>query len=190
MKNANTSLSNYLGTLKSSQPLPLEEEERLAGMIQAGDTRALEKLIRHNLRFVISVVKDTPAWHHGSVPFEDLVAIGNEALLRAARKWTPKNNARFATYAKPFIIKGVRRALDNEWSMIRVPVNIAEEIRRMKYTERVMTQEEGRDPTDVELADRLKIHVSRLTDLRSFIAREPTSLESFNQEKFQEESEE
>lgn len=190
MSGARSSISGYLAGLHSSQPLPLEEEQRLAGMIQSGDSRALEKLVRHNLRFVVSIVKETPAWHHGSVPFEDLLAIGNESLLKAARKWVPKNGARFATYAKPFIIKGVRRALDNEWSMIRVPVNIAEEIRRMKYTERVMTQEMGRDPTDAELSDRLRVHTSRISELRSFIVREPTSLESFNQEKFQEESEE
>lgn len=190
MSTAKSSVSSYLGSLHSAQPLPLEEEERLAGMIQAGDSRALEKLVRHNLRFVVSVVKDTPAWHHGSVPFEDLLAIGNEALFKAARKWVPKNGARFATYAKPFIIKGVRRSLDNEWSIIRVPVNVAEEIRRMKYTERIMMQELGREPTDNELTDRLKIHTSRLVDLRSLSQREPASLESFNQEKFQEESEE
>ena len=87
-------------------------------MVQAGDGRALEKLVRHNLRFVVSVVKETPEWHHGNVPFEDLLAIGNEALLKAARKWVPRNGARFATYARPFIVRGVRRALDNEWSMI------------------------------------------------------------------------
>jgi RNA polymerase primary sigma factor len=190
LSGARSSISGYLSGLHSSQPLPLEEEERLAGMVQAGDGRALEKLVRHNLRFVVSVVKETPEWHHGNVPFEDLLAIGNEALLKAARKWVPRNGARFATYARPFIVRGVRRALDNEWSMIRVPVNIAEEIRRMKYTERVMTQQMGRDPTDAELADRLQVHVTRLADLRGFIAREPTSLESFNQEKFQEESEE
>jgi len=185
-----SAISSYLGRLYSVQPLPLAEEERLAGMIAAGDNAALDKLVRHNLRFVVSVVKETPAWHHGSVPFEDLIAMGNEALIRAAKKWTPKNGARFATYAKPFILKGVRRALDNEWSLIRVPVNVAEEIRRMKYTERVMGQELGREPTDAELADRLKIHVSRLDQLREHITREPASLETFNQEKFQEESEE
>ena len=183
-------MSNYLAQLYSVQPLPLAEEERLAGMIAAGDRAALDKLVRHNLRFVVSVVKETPAWHHGAVPFEDLIAMGNEALLKAARRWVPKNGARFATYAKPFIVKGVRRALDNEWSMIRVPVNIAEEIRRMKYSERVLLQELGRQPTDAELANKMRVHVSRIDELRSLISREPTSLESFNQEKFQEESEE
>jgi RNA polymerase primary sigma factor len=192
LTNARSSITNYLGGLYRTQPqpLPLEEEERLAGMIAAGDQAALDKLIRHNLRFVVSVVKETPAWHHGVVPFEDLIAMGNEALIRAARRWVPKNNARFATYAKPFIIKGVRRALDNEWALIRVPVNIAEEIRRMKYAERVLTQELRRAPTDEELADRLLVHVSRLDELRACIVKEPTSIESFNQEKFKEESEE
>lgn len=190
MSAAKSSISGYLGQLYAVQPLPLAEEERLAKMIAAGDKAALDKLVLHNLRFVVSVVKETPAWRYGGVPFEDLLAMGNEALLKAARRWVPKNGARFATYAKPFIVKGVRRALDNEWSMIRVPVNIAEEIRRMKYTERVLSQELGREPTDNEIADRMKIHTSRIDELRSFITREPTSLESFNQEKFKEESEE
>lgn len=190
MSAAKSSIAGYLSELYQCQPLPLQEEERLSGMIQSGDSRALEKLVRHNLRFVVSVIKDSPSWHHGSVPFEDLLAIGNEALLKAAKRWVPKNGARFVTFAKPFIVKGVRRALDNEWAMIRLPVNIAEEVRRMKYTERMMTQESGREPTDEELADRLSVHKSRLADLRSYVAMEPRSMELLHQEKFKEESEE
>lgn len=190
MPNDSSAVSIYLRGLYAYQPLPQHEEERLAGMIQAGDSNALDKLVRHNLRFVVSVIKSTPAWHHGSVPFEDLIAMGNEALLRAARRWRPKNGAKFITYAKPFIIKGVRRALDNEWNMIRVPVNVAEEIRRMKYFERVLTQEAGRDPTDEELANRLEVHVSKIASLREYLQREPTSLETFNPEKFQEDNDE
>ncbi len=190
MPNDSSAVSNYLRGLYAYQPLPLAEEERLAGMIQAGDKNALDKLVRHNLRFVVSVIKSTPAWHHGSVPFEDLIAMGNEALLKAAHKWRPRNGAKFITYAKPFIIKGVRRALDNEWNMIRVPVNVAEEIRRMKYHERAMTQDLGRDPTDEELADALEIHVKKISNLREYLQREPTSLETFNPEKFQEDADE
>ncbi len=146
--------------------------------------------MRHNLRFVISVVKDMPIWQNGSVPFEDIVAIGNESLLKAARKWVPRNGARFATYAKPFIVKGIRRTLDNEWSMIRVPVNILEEIRRMKYLERVLSQELRREPTQAELANRMKVHESRIVELQNLLTLEPVSLEAYNQEKFHEESEE
>lgn len=190
MKRDRTALSDYIRVLYRHPVLSVQEEERLSKMIQAGDNAALDKLVRHNLRFVISVVKEMPSWHHGSVPFEDLVAMGNEALLKAARRWVPKNGARFATYAKPFIIKGVRRALDNEWAMIRVPVNVLEEIRRMKYFERTLSQELGRDPTTRELADKLKVHEDRINELRNMLSMEPVSLEAYNQDKFHEENEE
>lgn len=190
LKRDKTALSDYIRVLYRHTVLPVQEEERLSKMIQAGDNAALDKLVRHNLRFVVSVVKEMPIWQNGSVPFEDLVALGNEALLKAARKWVPKNGARFATYAKPFITKGIRRALDNEWSMIRVPVNILEEIRRMKYLERVLSQELKRDPTAREIADRMKVHESRITELQNLLTLEPVSLEAYNQEKFHEESEE
>jgi RNA polymerase primary sigma factor len=183
-------LSAYLQGLYKIETLPLEEEERLARMIQHGDQAALERLVRHNLRFVVMVIKETPAWHHGSVPFEDLIAMGNEALLRAAKKWVPRNGARFATYAKGFITRGVRRGIDNEWTMVRIPVNVAEEIRRMKYVERKMTQQMGRQPADAELADRLKIHESKLADLRALSNVEPVSIDDGPREKYQEESEE
>jgi RNA polymerase primary sigma factor len=185
-----SALSSYLQGLYKVEPLPLKEEVRLAKMIQHGDQAALEKLVRHNLRFVVMVIKDTPAWHHGSVPFEDLIAMGNEALVRAARKWEPRNGARFATYAKGFITRGVRRGIDNEWTMVRIPVNVAEEIRRMKYVERKMTQQLGREPTDAELSDELKVHQSKLADLRSLSSMEPVSMDDGHREKYQEESEE
>lgn len=190
MPNDSSPISRYLRQLYAYQPLSLQEEERLAGMIKAGDQNALDKLVRHNLRFVVSVIKSTPAWHHNSVPFEDLLAMGNEALFKAARRWEPRNGAKFITYAKPFIIKGVRRSLDNEWSLIRLPVNVAEEVRRMKYSERILTQELGSDPTDEQLSDYMDIHPRRLSILKEYTQREPTSLETFSPEKFQEEQDE
>lgn len=190
MKNDKNALSDYLRSLYGIKTLPVEEEEELSRRIQAGDDLALEKLIRHNLRFVVSVIKDTPAWHHGSVPMEDLLAMGNEALLKAGRRWVPKNGARFATYAKNFILKDVRRGIDNYGNMIRIPVNVAEEIRKMKYTERILTQQLGREPRVSELADALQVHQSRINKLRGYLLREPVSLDSYNQEKFQEEHDE
>lgn len=185
-----SSLSEHIRSLYDYKPLPLEEEEKLAGMIAAGDRAALDRLVRHNLRFVISVVKATPAWHRGDVPEEDLVAMGNEALLKAASRWQPKNNARFATYAKPFIIKGVRRAIDNEWSLVRLPVNIQEEIRKIKYAERCLMQEVGYDPTNEQIADRVKMHPERVAELQSLASRSVVSLDSSAPEKFHEEEDE
>lgn len=188
MRNDKNALSDYLRSLYNVKPLPLDEEEALSARIQDGDEMALEKLIKHNLRFVVSVIKETPAWHHGSVPMEDLLAMGNEALLKAGRRWIPKNKARFATYAKNFILKDVRRGIDNYGNMIRIPVNVAEEIRRMKYTERILTQKLGREPRTFELADALEIHESRINKLRAYLIREPISLDAYNQEKFQEDN--
>lgn len=190
MRNDKNALSDYLRSLYNVHPLPLEEEEELSRRIQAGDDLALDKLIKHNLRFVVSVIKDTPAWHHGSVPMEDLLAMGNEALLKAGKRWVPKNNARFATYAKNFILKDVRRGIDNYGNLIRIPVNVAEEIRKMKYTERVLAQKLGREPKTEELADALEVHENRINKLRALIMREPVSLDAYNQEKFQEDNDE
>jgi RNA polymerase primary sigma factor len=190
VRNDKNALSDYLRSLYNVEPLTLQEEESLSRRIQAGDDLALEKLITHNLRFVVSVIKNTPAWHHGSMPMEDLLAMGNEALLKAGRRWVPKNNSRFATYAINFILKDVRRGIDNYGNLIRIPVNVAEEIRKMKYTERVLSQKLGREPRSSELADELEIHEKRVTKLKALLLREPVSLDTYNQEKFQEESDE
>ena len=86
MQSERNALSDYLRSLYNIKILEREEEEELSRKIQAGDAMALDKLITHNLRFVVSVIKDTPAWHHGTVPIEDLLAMGNEALLKAGKR--------------------------------------------------------------------------------------------------------
>jgi len=190
LANDKSNASGYIRSLYAYQTLTLDEEQKLSGMIQAGDRPALERLVKHNLRFVISVVKTTPEWRYSVVPHEDLIAMGNEALFKAARKWVPKNNSKFATYAKPFITRGIRRSIDNEWGLIRLPVNVSEEIRRVKYAERSLMQRLGRDPTNEEVAQEAKTHPDRVVQLNNLIARGPISLESFSPENFQEEDEE
>ena len=98
----NDLLSGYLQSLYGIEPLTTEEEHILASRIAEGDDVALDKLITHNLRFVVYVVRKMTAWQHGKVPVEDMIAMGNEALLVAAMRWKPTNNAKFATFAKSF----------------------------------------------------------------------------------------
>ena len=69
-----------------------------------------------------------------------------------------------------------------------IPVNVAEEIRKMKYTERILSQKLGREPKTEELADALEVHENRINKLRALIMREPVSLDAYNQEKFQEDN--
>ena len=183
----NDLLSDYLKSLYGIEPLTVEEEHELAGKIAKGDERALEKLIKHNLRFVVYVVRKMTAWNHGKVPVEDMVAMGNEELFNAGRKWVPKNNARFATYAKTFIFKGVRRQLDNTANIIRLPINIMEQVKKLNYTERSLSQVLGRKPKTHEIATLMGVTESKVHQLHGYIAREPVSLDHINQEKFTEE---
>ena len=180
----NDLLSDYLQSLYGVEPLSTEEEHELSKRIQAGDEDALEKLITHNLRFVVYIVRKMPAWHHGKVPVEDMLAMGNEALFMAARRWQPKNNAKFATYAKSFIEKGVRRDLDNTANIIRLPINIMEQIKKLKYSSRCLAQVLNREPRISELATIMGVSEAKIHELQGHINKEPISLYNLKQEKY------
>lgn len=187
MARENDILSEYLRSLYGIEPLSTEEEHELAKRIAEGDEEALEKLVTHNLRFVVYVVRNMSAWQHGKVPVEDMVAMGNEALFTAARRWTPTNNAKFATFARPFIFKGVRRDLDNTANIIRLPINIMEQIKRLNVMERSLAQLLGRKPKTSEIAKLMEMSEAKIHQLQGYLAREPISLDNINQEKFIEE---
>ena len=182
MKNRKNSLSDYMRSLYGIPTLTVEEERDLANKIAQGDDFALEKLVTHNLRFVVTTIKNTPAWHHSGVDMEDLIGFGNEALLLAARKWKPIDNIRFISYARQVVLTEVNRGVANTKNIIRLPVNVTEEIRRARYTERILTQELGREPTAVELANKLGVSPLRIAELNGILGREPISLENFNTE--------
>jgi RNA polymerase sigma factor (sigma-70 family) len=161
--------------------------EMPAERIAKGDEEALEKLVKHNLRFVVYTVRKLTAWNHSRVPQEDLIGLGNEALLKAATQWTPSNGAKFATYAKRFIIRGVERGLDNTENLVRIPIKVREEIRKMTYTERALTQTLGRSPTITELSAILNKTPKRINQLKFYLIQEPTSLDALNLDKLEEE---
>ena len=183
-------LTDYLQSLYGIDLLPTEEEHKLAARIGQGDQAALNKLIRHNLRFVVFVLRKMTAWKYSRMPLEDLLAMGNEQLLIAARRWVPTNNARFATYAKSFIEKGVRRELDNTANIIRLPVNIMEAIKKMNYNERALSQVLGRKPKESEIATMMGVDEERVRQLQSYLTREPVSLDHINEDRFLEEHDE
>lgn len=182
--------TDYLQSLYGIRTLSTAEEHELAKKIQAGDDLALERLVTHNLRFVPHVVTKMTAWQHGKVPLEDIIAIGNEMLFIAAKRWKPYKDVPFAGYARPFIERGVRRELDNTSNTIRLPINIMEELKRMNYNERALSQVLGRKPTVNELATIIGCTTTRIHQLKGYIAREPISLDNLNNENLQEENEE
>ena len=182
----NDFLTDYLQSLYGIPVLTTEEEYELADRIAKGDDYALERLVKHNLRFVVYTVRKLTAWNHSRVPQEDLIGLGNEALLKSAMSWKPTNGAKFATYAKRFILRGVERGLDNTENLVRIPIKVREEIRKMTYTERALTQTLGRVPTINELAIILDKTPKRVNQLKFYLLQEPQSVETINTDKMEE----
>jgi len=182
LKSRKNALTDYLQSLYNIPTLTQVEEVGLAHLIAQGDDYALEKLVTHNLRFVVSVIKKMPNWSHSNMPMEDLLSFGNEALINAARKWQPQGKIRFASYAKKFIQLDVQRGVANTKNIIRLPVNITEEVRRIKYATRMLTQELQRAPTERELATKLNVSPNRIAYINSILNKEPVSLEIYNSE--------
>jgi len=135
------------------QKLPMitepEEERRLARRAQAGDTTAAERLVTANLRFVISYVKKYQG--HG-LELSELVAIGNEGLLKAVRKFDPDHGVKFISYAVWWVRQAVLKALAEQTRSVRIPLNQNSALIRMSRAEGFLAQELGREPTDHEVA--------------------------------------
>jgi RNA polymerase primary sigma factor len=135
------------------QKLPMitdpEEEKRLARRAQAGDQTAAERLVTANLRFVISYVKKYQG--HG-LELSELVAIGNEGLLKAVRKFDPDHGVKFISYAVWWVRQAVLKALAEQTRSVRIPLNQNSALIRMTRAQAFLAQELGREPTDDEVA--------------------------------------
>ena len=185
--------SDYLQELMRLEisVLSMEHEHELGKRIAQGDDEALDELVTHNLRLVPYMVSSKmTAWHHGRMPQEDLIGMGNEALLLSAIDWKPKKGVRFSSYACAYIRLHVLRELNNTENTIRLPVNIMLDIKKMNYNEQALTQELGRKPTTQELANVLNVTIGKIHQLRGYLNREPISLDALENDNFMEEQEE
>src|SRR5579862_5963700 len=159
--------------LQDIQKLPLisdaEEERRLARRAQKGDEVAAERLVTANLRFVISYVKKYQG--HG-LDLSELVAIGNEGLLKAVRKFDPDQGVKFISYAVWWVRQAVLKALAEQTRSVRIPLNQNSQLIRMSRTETYLSQELGREPTDDEIAKALEDTVENVRTARRMTAAE------------------
>ncbi len=144
-----STFDQYLADIKR---LPLigsvAEERALARLAQQGDAAAAERLVTANLRFVISYVKKYQG--HG-LDLAELVAIGNEGLLKAVRKFDPDQGVKFISYAVWWVRQAVLKALAEQTRSIRVPLNQNSALLRMAKAEQILATKLNREPTDAEL---------------------------------------
>ncbi|HUR91945.1 MAG TPA: RNA polymerase sigma factor RpoD/SigA [Gemmatimonadaceae bacterium] len=145
-----TAFDQYLHDI---QKLPLikdvQEERRLARLAQKGDEQAAERLVTANLRFVISYVKKYQG--HG-LDLSELVAIGNEGLLKAVRKFDPDQGVKFISYAVWWVRQAVLKALAEQTRSVRIPLNQNSQLIKLSRAQTVLSQVLKRDPTDHELS--------------------------------------
>ncbi|MEP7000193.1 MAG: RNA polymerase sigma factor RpoD/SigA [bacterium] len=139
--------------LQDIQKLPLisdaAEERRLARLAQKGDEAAAERLVTANLRFVISYVKKYQG--HG-LDLSELVAIGNEGLLKAVRKFDPDQGVKFISYAVWWVRQAVLKALAEQTRSVRIPLNQNSQLIRLARAETILAQVLKRDPTEHEIS--------------------------------------
>ena len=130
--------------------LEREEEKQLAlNWRDQGDRHALHKLTSAHMRLVIALA--TKFRHYG-LPLTDLVQEGHVGLLEAAARFTPERDVRFSTYATWWIRQAITRAIADQARTIRIPVHMVETINKLLRTQRRLTQELNREPTNEEIA--------------------------------------
>ncbi|HOY66753.1 MAG TPA: RNA polymerase sigma factor RpoD/SigA [Candidatus Ozemobacteraceae bacterium] len=164
-------LRQYFRELKRYPPLTRKEEELLLKKVKTGGTSARfaeKRLIMANLRFVVSVAKRYKFIN--DVPFEDLIAVGNLGLLRAAKRFDHKRNVRFISYAVWWIRQAMIQAVSMHTNTIRIPLNRIHTGLRLKKEEETLRKQLNRRPTLEELAEAVGMNPE---ELRKFLADTP-----------------
>ena len=163
----------YLKEIGKISLLSLDEELELSKRIDEGDEEAKAILAESNLRLVVSIAK---RYVGRNLSFLDLIQEGNMGLMKAVDKFDASKGYKFSTYATWWIRQAITRAIADQAKTIRVPVHMVETINKLKRTQRQMTLELNREPTEEELADKMGLPVEKVREIIK-IDVDPISLE-------------
>jgi len=142
------SISNYLKEVRKIDLLTPEEELELTKKVAKGDKRAQDKLVNSNLRFVISVAKE---YQGQGVPLVDLISEGNYGLIKAATKFDHTKGFRFISYAVWWVKQSILQSLSENSRTVRLPVNITNQLSKVKKEITRFEQENQRQPTEMDM---------------------------------------
>ncbi len=156
---ADDSVRLYLREIGKIPLLSSEEELALANRVVAGDKEAKDQMAEANMRLVVSIAK---RYVGRGLDLLDLIQEGNTGLLRAVEKFDPDKGFKFSTYATWWIRQAITIAIADQARTIRIPVHMVETINKLLRTQRRLTQELNREPTNEEIAKEMEIEVDKV----------------------------
>ncbi len=159
-------LKLYVRQIGDGPLLTREEERDLARRKDAGDEDAKRRLIECNLRLVMSITRN---YTKAGVPLLDLIQEGNLGLIRAVEKFDYRMGYKLSTYATWWIRQAITRALADQGRTIRLPVHVAEQVRRVMRSRRILAQKFNREPTNEELAKESGFPEKRVRELLDLV---------------------
>lgn len=163
----------YLKDIGKISLITAEQEIELAKRIENGDEEAKQELAEANLRLVVSIAK---RYVGRGMLFLDLIQEGNLGLIKAVEKFDYRKGYKFSTYATWWIRQAITRAIADQARTIRIPVHMVETINKVVRVSRQLLQELGREPTDLEIAEKMDMPPEKVREILK-ISQEPVSLE-------------
>jgi RNA polymerase primary sigma factor len=156
---ADDSVRLYLREIGKIPLLTAEEELALAQKVKSGSKKAKDQMAEANMRLVVSIAK---RYVGRGLDLLDLIQEGNTGLLRAVEKFDPDRGFKFSTYATWWIRQAITRAIADQARTIRIPVHMVETINKLLRTQRRLTQELNREPTNEEIAAAMEMDVDKV----------------------------
>ena len=161
-------LDKYLSDIAKERLLTAEEEVELAQRIKEGDQAALDKLVRANLRFVVSVAKQ---YQNQGLSLQDLINEGNLGLVKAAQRFDETRGFKFISYAVWWIRQSILQAVAEQARIIRLPMNQVGALAKVKKAVSLLEQRLERRPTVKEIADAVGLDEDKVEQLMSLTSR-------------------
>ena len=162
------SLDKYLQEIGREDLITAEDEVELAQKIKQGDQVALEKLVKANLRFVVSVSKQ---YQNQGLTLPDLINEGNLGLIKAAQRFDETRGFKFISYAVWWIRQSILQAIAEQARIVRLPLNQVGSLNRINKTFSKLEQEFEREPSADEIAECLEIEQSKVTEAQKISGR-------------------